>query len=103
MVTLLFAPFAFGRGVSEPSLQSLVTRFGEQRGQLLGLYQSARSLALIFGPIWAGYAFEAISPQAVFVVGAVLVIFALLFSLVLLRQDIPALRRQPGPEPAAAD
>ena len=57
VVTLLFAPFAFGRGVSEPSLQSLTTRFGDERtrGQLLGLYQSARSLALIFGPVWAGY------------------------------------------------
>ncbi|MCB0099482.1 MAG: MFS transporter, partial [Caldilineaceae bacterium] len=70
--TLLLAPLAFGRGVSEPALQSLVTRFGNERtrGQLLGIYQAARSLALIIGPIWAGYAFEAISPQAVFLGGA---------------------------------
>ena len=27
LVTILFAPFAFGRGLSEPSIQSLVTRF----------------------------------------------------------------------------
>ena len=27
LVTVLFAPFAFGRGLSEPSIQSLVTRF----------------------------------------------------------------------------
>ncbi|MFN2227091.1 MAG: MFS transporter, partial [Anaerolineae bacterium] len=103
VVTLLFAPFAFGRGVSEPSLQSLVTRFGEQRGQLLGLYQSARSLALIFGPIWAGYAFEAISPQAVFIMGGILVIMALLFALVLLRQEIPTPRHEAIQPPRAAD
>jgi DHA1 family tetracycline resistance protein-like MFS transporter len=102
-VTLLFAPFAFGRSVSEPCLQALVTRFGQQRGQLLGLYQSARSLALIFGPIWAGYVFDAISPPAVFVVGGVVVMVGLLFSFVLLRQDIPVPRHQPGSVPAAAD
>ncbi len=91
VVTLLFAPFAFGRGVSEPSLQSLVTRFADERsrGQLLGLYQSARSLALIFGPVWAGYAFEAISPQSVFYVGAALILVALLLVVMLLRQSLP--------------
>jgi DHA1 family tetracycline resistance protein-like MFS transporter len=103
VVTLLFAPFAFGRGVSEPSLQSLVTRFGEQRGQLLGLYQSARSLALIFGPIWAGYAFDAIAPQAVFIVGGILVVIALFFALILLRQEIPTARHEAGARPSAAD
>ncbi len=103
VTTLLFAPFAFGRGVSEPSLQSLVTRFGTQRGQLLGFYQSARSLALIFGPVWSGYAFEEISPQAVFWVGGGLVVLALLFSLALLRQDVPEPRREPGTGPAVAN
>jgi DHA1 family tetracycline resistance protein-like MFS transporter len=95
VVTLLFAPFAFGRGVSEPSLQSLTTRFADERtrGQLLGLYQAARSLALIFGPVWAGYTFEAISPQAVFFVSGGLILVALLFALLLLREELPASRR----------
>jgi DHA1 family tetracycline resistance protein-like MFS transporter len=94
VVTLLFAPFAFGRGVSEPSLQSLTTRFGDERsrGQLLGIYQSARSLALIFGPVWAGYAFEEIGPRAVFWVAGGLILVALVFAAVLLTQQIPALR-----------
>ena len=105
LVTLLFAPFAFGRGVSEPSLQSLTTRFGDERtrGQLLGLYQSARSLALIFGPVWAGYAFEEISPQAVFWVAGGLVLVALALSAILLGQPLPALRRGPQPEAASGD
>jgi DHA1 family tetracycline resistance protein-like MFS transporter len=91
MVTALLAPFAFGQGVSEPSLQSLVTRFGvrRMRGQLLGLYQSSRSLALIVGPIWAGFAFQNISPRTVFSVGASLVLVAMLLALALRRQPIP--------------
>ena len=103
VVTLLFAPFAFGQGVSQPSLQSLVTRFGtgRTRGQLLGLNQSARSLALIFGPVWAGYAYEAISPRAVFLVGSGIVLVALLCALLLLRQEMPTPRRRQ--QPALAD
>ncbi len=92
LITLLFAPFAFGRGVSEPSIQALITRFQSvaKSGTLLGLYQSARSLALIVGPIWAGYAYEAISPRAVFVVGGFIMMAALVFGLILLRMEIPA-------------
>lgn len=91
LTTLLLAPFAFGQGVSEPSLQSLVTRFGaaRERGQLLGFYQSARSLALIVGPIWAGFIFDAISPQAVYYISAALVVIALRLGLALLRAPLP--------------
>jgi MFS family permease len=105
IVTLLFAPYAFGRGVTEPSLQSLVTRLGHERtrGQLLGLYQSARSLALIIGPVWAGYAFEWISPQAVFYVGAGLVLVGMALAVVLLRQQIPTPRAKVQGEGVAAD
>jgi DHA1 family tetracycline resistance protein-like MFS transporter len=94
--TLLLIPLAFGMGVSQPSLQSLLTRFGTDRtrGQLLGIYQSARSLALIIGPIWAGYAFENISPQTVFLGGAGLMIVTLGFAISLLRLNIPAAKKQ---------
>jgi len=104
VVTLLFAPFAFGRGVSEPSLQSLTTRFGDKRtrGQLLGLYQSARSLAMIFGPVWAGYAFGEISPQSVFWVAGGLILVALVLAAVLLTLPIPALQSKAQPEAAAS-
>lgn len=103
--TALLAPFAFGMGVSEPSLQSLVTRFGagRMRGQMLGYYQSARSLALILGPLWAGYAFEALSPRAVYLSGAFLVLLAFLLALALLRQPIPTPRFQPGLQRATGD
>jgi len=90
LVTILFAPLAFGRGVSEPVLQTLTTRFGTERsrGRLLGVYQSARSMAMIIGPIWAGYAYDA-SPQAVFIVGAGLFFVNLFFAGNLLRREMP--------------
>lgn len=91
LTTMLLAPFAFGQGVSEPSLQSLATRFGtaRDRGQLLGFYQSARSLALIIGPVWAGFAFDAISPRAVYVISALLIVAAMRLGLLLLRAPLP--------------
>jgi DHA1 family tetracycline resistance protein-like MFS transporter len=85
IAAVAFMPFAFGQGVTQPSLQSLMTRFGGRGtgGRLLGLYQSMRSLALIFGPIWAGYVFEGISPRAVFVIGAWIMIIATTLAIVL--------------------
>ena len=98
--TALLVPLAFGRGVSEPSLQSLLTRFGNDRtrGQLLGIYQSTRSLALIFGPIWAGYVFQNISPQAVFVSGAGLLAIMLGFAFALTQQNIPDAKKPGKPQ-----
>jgi DHA1 family tetracycline resistance protein-like MFS transporter len=108
VATGLLAFFAFGQGVSEPNLQSLVSRLGErhERGQLLGFYQSSRSLALIIGPIVAGWIFERISARAVYWGGGGLMAVALLFALLLLRQPLPeAGARQvavPGPVEAEA-
>jgi DHA1 family tetracycline resistance protein-like MFS transporter len=86
------APYAFGQGVTQPSLQSLMTRFGRRGtgGQLLGLYQSARSLALIFGPLWAGFAFEQIGPRWVFYGGAVLMALSTLLALLLVSMPVPS-------------
>jgi len=108
VATGLLAAFAFGQGVSEPNLQSLVSRLGarQERGQLLGFYQSSRSLALIIGPIVAGWIFERISARAVYWAGGGLMAVALLFALLLLRQPLPeAGARQatvPGPVVAEA-
>lgn len=105
MVTLLLAPFAFGRGVSEPSLQALMTRFGDVhvRGRLLGLNQSARSLALIFGPIWAGYAYERINPQAAFFSGSAFVLVALIQAILLLGLPVPLLQPRGKTEQISTD
>ena len=87
-------PFVFAYGVSDPSLQSLVTRLGDGRshGQMLGTYQSVLSLAYIFGPIWSGYVFEHSFPQAIWLVTAVLIVPALIISVHVLRfTDCPPL------------
>jgi MFS family permease len=90
VATALFAPFAFGYGVSEPSLQALATRFGprQTRGFLLGLYQSARSLALIVGPIAAGYIYQNIGPRVVFSSAGAVMLAAILVALSLMRLDV---------------
>lgn len=97
VVAGLLGVFSFGQGISEPTMQSLVTRFGDKRsgGYLLGLYQSARSLALIFGPIFAGYIYN-IAPRAVFNAGGWVMLLALIGSVILLRlklKPIPALQQ----------
>lgn len=88
--TVFLMLFAFARGASDPPLQSLVTRYGthQNQGRLLGLYQSALSMGLIFGPIWAGFVFQNIAPAAVFRVGAAIVIFSILASMLLHAQPV---------------
>ncbi len=98
LVAGLLGVFSFGQGISEPTMQSLMTRFGDKRsgGYLLGLYQSARSLALIFGPIFAGYIYDNIAPRAVFNAGGWVMLLALIGSLILLRmklKPIPAMQQ----------
>ncbi len=91
-VTAALAPFAFGHGVSQPSIQSLLTRASgdRSRGEMLGYYQSSRSLALITGPLWAGYVFEAVSARAVYQIGALIMLVALALAAILLRERVPA-------------
>lgn len=78
-------PFVFGYGLTDPALQTMLTRHAPpgSSGRLLGNYQSALSLAYILGPIWAGMVFERIAPQAVWWGTAVLLLPALLLSLTL--------------------
>lgn len=99
LAAFAFAPFAFGQGVTQPSLQSLMTRYGKRGtgGRLLGYYQAARSLALIFGPVWSGFAFEQISPRSVFLGGAGLMVIATALALYLMRiSNIDPVRQSPG-------
>jgi DHA1 family tetracycline resistance protein-like MFS transporter len=98
IAAFLLAPFGFGFGVSEPSMQSLVTRFGQRqaRGYLLGLYQSSRSLALIVGPILAGWVYQNIGPRSVFDLAALVIGIGFLAGLVLKRLEIVPLTAEPN-------
>lgn len=101
IVTLFLAPFAFGQGLSQPTLQALITRASQNRsrGEMLGYYQSARSLALIGGPVFAGFVFESISAQSVYQIGGVVMLVAVGLAILLLRQELP----EPAPAPYKTD
>lgn len=98
LVTLLSAPFAFGNGVSQPTLQALITRFADARtrGRLLGIFQSTNNIALIISPIWAGYLFDAISPRFPYIVAVPIVLVAAFLGWRLLGHSLP------GPRATAA-
>ena len=90
LVVLFVVPYAVGFGVSWPTLQSLMTRFGSEQtaGRLLGLFQSAFSLALILGPAWGGYVLEKADPRAIYYGGAVLIVIAIALSVGIQRLQI---------------
>ena len=85
--------FSFGTGIITPTLQSILTREGSERmaGQLLGWYQSMFSLSLIVGPVFGGLLFESVSPQAVFAVGAGLMVLTFILSIAMQRIPLAGL------------
>ncbi len=94
-----FLPLAVGNAVSQPSLQSIISRFSPPglRGRVLGAFQSTNSLTLIIGPILAGLLLEAdfssLSPETVsalpMFLAAGLVAVAVVLSLRILRMELP--------------
>jgi len=83
-VSMLF--FAVGMGLMMPPLQSLSTRTVEEinRGGVLGLYQSAASLAIIFSTAVAGAIFT-VDPALPFWIGAILSLIVVLPASIVLR------------------
>lgn len=69
-----FALLALGQGITNPSLQSLVSRIApaDWKGGALGAAQAAASMGRILGPVWAGFAFVAIGRDWPFLGGALL-------------------------------
>jgi len=82
------ALLAYGAGVSNPSLASLISQAApaEERGTTLGISQSAASLARILGPALAGLGFAAFGRNGPFVAGALVMLLALLVALRLPRR-----------------
>jgi MFS transporter, DHA1 family, tetracycline resistance protein len=78
--------FASGMGIMTPPLQALATRAvpDEERGGVLGIFQSAQSLATIVSTAVAGVLF-AIAPTFPYWTGAALSLVVLVPSFVLLR------------------
>lgn len=68
-----------GRGLAQPGMLSLVSQTArqEQRGQVMGLYQSASSLGRVVGPGLGGLLYAQVLPQAPFWGASVLLMAAL--------------------------
>jgi DHA1 family tetracycline resistance protein-like MFS transporter len=77
------ALLAYGAGVSNPALSSLISLRSpdEARGATLGISQAATSLARILGPALAGLAFGGLGRSGPFLAGAVVMLGVLLLAL----------------------
>lgn len=91
LVLVSLLAYALGFGMTWPSLQTLMTRFGsrESTGKRLGLFQSAFSLAFIFAPLVAGFLMEAFGPQVIFYNGALLMTLATFLGIIIMHLIIP--------------
>jgi MFS family permease len=113
-LAIVFIPFAASNAISQPSLQSILTRFSppEMRGRILGAFQSSNSLTLVFGPILAGLLlqldFPSLSPEVEISLpmfaGAAIMSIAFVVSFRVLRMKLPTQESESmEPVPAAAD
>ena len=73
------ALLAGGFGLCNPALNSLISRRAptDSQGAALGVAQSGASLARILGPAFAGAVFSSLGRHAPYIIGALLLLFAL--------------------------
>jgi DHA1 family tetracycline resistance protein-like MFS transporter len=79
---VLLALVSIGYGFASPSVASLISKRTERRlqGEVLGINQSALSLARIFGPIAAGFAYQACGPATAYIGAALVALGGLLMT-----------------------
>jgi MFS transporter, DHA1 family, tetracycline resistance protein len=96
---LAVSGLALGMGLTQPSLNSLISRRAgrEEQGEVMGVSQSVGSLSRVLGPIAAGLLFAALGRSAAFWWGAVLIVGALLLALKLPRGRSAAQLPEAGP------
>jgi MFS family permease len=92
----IMALLAFGNSIATPVLTSLVSELSpeNERGELIGVFQSVQSLGRIIGPLAGGGLFNYFSPNAPYWAGAI--VMALTFFIAL------QLRHVRPPEDSAA-
>jgi MFS family permease len=94
------ALLALGMGMTQPSINSLVSRRagGHEQGQVMGVTQSVGSFARIVGPALAGVVFAVFGRQAPFFFGAAVMALAALLA-ARLDRPAPAAAFAPKTEP----
>ena len=78
----MLALVAIGYGFASPSIASLISKRAERRlqGEVLGINQSALSLARIGGPIAGGAAYAMLGPAAAYIMAALIAVAALVLT-----------------------
>lgn len=81
---------AIGNGMNNPALMSLVSRGANanEKGAVMGVYQSAGALARIVGPPAAGYLFDSISIAAPLLASAALMLISCVVAQLFLAQPV---------------
>ncbi len=88
-VLLVMAALALGLGCLNPAVTSLVSREAgaEERGGILGVNQSAQSLARILGPALAGIVYTAGGRDTPYYVGAIIMVAVVVMAMNLPRGE----------------
>ena len=83
----IMALLAFGNSIATPVLTSLVSALSpeNERGELIGVFQSVQSLGRIVGPVVGGSLFNYLSPNAPYWAGAIVMAVTFLIALRLRR------------------
>ncbi len=86
-VALISVILAVGTGILQPTLISLVSKYSpeDRQGAILGFNQSIASLARVLGPLWGGFAFQALGYEAPFVTGGIFAFITILATLYLVK------------------
>ena len=89
LLLIALGAVAFGYGMTSPVLSSLISKAGGggEHGGVLGLSQSAGSLARILGPLWGGVLFDLAGPAGPYLATAVLMLAATAAAFALPRQQ----------------
>ena len=90
VLSVAVSALALGMGLTQPSLNSLISRRAgrEEQGEVLGVSQSVGSLSRVLGPAAAGYFFGEFGRNAAFFLGAALIAVALVLALRLPRLTV---------------
>lgn len=99
MLFLVCIVMSVGSGLATPTLTGMISNSVSPReqGNILGVTQSVNALTRIFGPLWAGFAFDTLGMPSPYWSGAVFILVAL--ALVIVYRNAT---RAPSPKPANA-
>lgn len=98
-VYILVALMDFGGAMSNPAVGALLadTMLKEERGRVMGAYQTVQGIGNIIGFTALGVAYELISPEAPILICTVALAVATLIIAVFIRENRPAASQPPVP------